>query len=212
MPFDIGLGIDMSKFKVVALILYVTFVQACAVNSERSDISEQSRAYVSSFYLEYMSLTEGDISFRRTKFHGQTEEIYLVIDRNNETIILREAVGESIVIQAYEMLSNNPSMSYSNFKDGIKTRTITIGKEQYGNYKKIITKIDIATLIDRIEKQEGSYGIEVVADGESYEYSMSNSLGYILSLENNSDSKVIQAFMELRRSILMEENSRATAD
>lgn len=151
-----------------------------------------------------MSLTEGDISFRRTKFHGQTEEIYLVIDRNSETIILREAVGESIAIQAYEMLRNNPSMSYSHFKEGVKTRTIAIGKEQYGNYKKIITKIDVATLTDRVEKQAGNYRIEVVADGESYEYAMSNSLGYIISLENNSDSKVIQAFMELRRLMLDE--------
>lgn len=202
----------MSKFKIIALIFYITLVQACAVNSERSDITEQSRSYVSSFYQEYMSLTEGDISFRRTKFHGQTEEIYLVIDRHSETIILREAVGESIVIQAYEMLRNNPSMSYSNFKEGVKTRSIAIGKEQYGNYKKIITKIDVATLTDRVEKQAGNYRIKVVADGESYEYSLSNSYGYTLSLENNSDSKVVEAFMELRRSILMEKGNIQTME
>lgn len=70
----------------------------------------------------------------------------------------------------------------------------------------------MAILIDRVKKREGNYRIELVADGELYEYSISNNDGYTVSSENNSNSKVVEAFMELRRSILMKRSNRETAN
>jgi|GEM_PF-3143406 len=94
----------------------VLLLQACGARIAKTDISEQSRAYITSFYHEYMPLTEGDYSFRRTKFHGQTDDIYLVIDKDSRTIRLIETQGKSIVAQAFDMLRTKPDLSYSDFK------------------------------------------------------------------------------------------------
>ncbi|MBD3667457.1 MAG: hypothetical protein HUJ16_05820 [Kangiella sp.] len=190
--------------RIILLIFVVFLLQACGARTNETEISEQSRAYITAFYHEYMPLTEGDYSFRRTKFHGQTDDIYLVIDKDAQTISLIEAQGKSIVAQAFDMLKAKPYMPYSDFKNNLVITTVVIDEQKYSKFQNQIYKIEMATLIDKVKKREGNYRIEVVADGESFQYSTSGQAGYTISTKNNSDSEVVVAFMALRSALLEE--------
>lgn len=190
--------------RVFLLVFVVCLLQACGARIDEADISEQSRAYITAFYHEYMPLTEGDYSFRRTKFHGQTDDIYLVIDKDAQTIRLIETQGKSIVVQAFDMLRTKPVISYSEFKNNIAFKTVVIDEQKYSKFQNQIYKIEMTTLIDKVKKREGNYRIEVVADGESFQYSTSGQDGYTISKKNNSDSEVVAAFMGLRAALLKE--------
>lgn len=190
----------MVVVRYIALVFALSLVVACATNQTNSSFDSQARVYISEFYQDEMPLTKGETVYRRSKFHGQSKEVYIVI--NGDTITLKEAQDKSIVTQISKALKAEPALSYEQTKSKLRLTTVEVDSTEFEKYKNLVTQIQIAILLDHTKRRQGDYRLNIVADGESHEYSVSSSTGYNLTLMNNYDSKIVELFLKLRDELL----------
>lgn len=193
----------MLYLKLLGFVVSSVFLLSCKTASiSKNDIEAQARNYTSLFYDEVFPLLEGTINFRRTKFHGQTKEIYINIDEFNKSITLKEPVNSSVVTQIFGLVERSPKLFYSQVENYIKLRVIHVNESEFDSFRPLLTRIKWKILEDTLMKREGGYPIEVVADGENFEYSYEKPEGYVISSMNNSNSDVIEMFLILRLKLL----------
>lgn len=193
----------MLYLKLLTFVAISALLSSCKTASiSKTEISSQSRSYTSFFYDEVFPLLEGTINFRRTKFHGQTKEIYINIDELNKTITLKEPIHSSVLTHIFDSVERNPKLLYSEVKSAIKLRIVYVKGDDFDSFKNLIDRIKRNVLDDIQSKNKNNYRIEVVADGESFKYSYEKPEGYVISLRNNSDSDVVESFLMLRAKLL----------